>query len=291
MRHRFRSLASRATFYGALVFCGAYSVSLAATARAFTESEALARVDAALQSGDTQVADSLFAIAVKSGNDAKNRHRREILIARLAAGRGDWNSAEARLRSWEQSPARTSGSGEILFWRGWAALHQSRTADADSLFVLSSAYVEEPRAQAALEYRFAVLLENSPALLDYLRGLPESPLPGSLRAASLSRVPRDSRLFQFAQWQLALLRESQGDTVASVEILTLLAQDLNGIAGKRAAAVLAFLSEKSTPGLALQAYESLLVKTQQGAIAEFSRNRVQGLRKTGMKSGPVSPGP
>jgi hypothetical protein len=256
----------------------------AASLRITPATELLARVESGLESGDTEIADSLFALTAKSGADPKTRHRREILSARIAAGRGDWSSAEARLRSWENSSARSYGSGEILFWRGWAALHQSRTAEADSLFVLSSAYVEESRAQDALEYRFAALLETSPALLDYLRGLPESPLPGGLRAASLARVPRESRLYPLSQWHLALLRESQGDTLGSVEILTGLAKDLNTMAGKRAGAVLAFLSEKSAPGSSLQAYETLLVKTQQGAIAEFSRYRVQGLRKLGAKS-------
>jgi hypothetical protein len=262
-----------------------------AALRATSSTELLARVESGLESGETELADSLFALATKSSIDPKLRHRREILSARLAAGRGDWNAAEARLRTWENTSARTTGSGEILFWRGWAALHQSRTMEADSLFVLASSYVEESRAQAALDYRFAALLETSPALLDYLRGLPESPLPGGLRAASLSRVPRESRLFPLSQWHLALLRESQGDTLGSIEILTGLAKDLGSMAGKRAGAVLAYLSEKSAPGSALHAYEALLVKTQQGAIAEFSRYRVQGLRKLGVNSRAEQVGP
>lgn len=242
------------------------------------------RVETALQEGEILLADSLLKKETRWKNDAQSRHRREILGARLAATRGDWKSAEARLLAWEQSSARRTGSGEILFWRGWAALHQGRLAEGDSLFVLSSAYVEGEdalRAQDALEYRFAALLENSPALQDYVRGLPESPLPGAMRANSLKQVPAESKLHPQALWQLALLTEFSGDSAQSHAILMDLAQDRSTLPGRRAAAVLAFLREKSNTDSALNAYEALLIKNQQGAIAEFSRQRVQALRRLG----------
>lgn len=243
----------------------------------------LERGDSALDAGDVQLADSLFTLAAPiptSATSAASRHRREILTARLAAARGDWKTSADRLKAWENSPARQTGSGEILFWRGWVALHQARIPEADSLFVLASAYSGEPRAQDALEYRFSALLDNSPALQDYLRGLPESPLPASLRIASLERVPENSRLRPQALWQLALLLEARGESARARDLLTALSRDTGSLPGRRATAVLAFLRESEQPDSALSAYETLLIQSQQGVIAEFSRKRAQGLRRS-----------
>lgn len=268
----------------AFLFCGARAEDSQNTGRASQTGKnagTLARIEGALESGDILLADSLFQREARRDADATARHRREILAARLAAANGDWRGTEKRMLDWEQSSSRRTGSGEILFWRGWAALHQGRSAEADSLFVLSSAYTDETensRVQDALDYRFAALLDNSPALLDYLRGLPESPLPASLRAASLKQVPAQSRLYPYALWRLALLEELQGDTLQSYAILSDLAREGTSMPAKRAAAVLAFLREKSDPDGALRAYEALLVKNQQGAIAEFLRQRTQRLR-------------
>ena len=186
------------------------------------------------------------------------------------------------MRAWKNSIERNQGSGEILFWLGWSALHQGKKTDADSLFVLSSAYTQEPGAQRgaqeALEYRFAALLESSPALLDYLRGLPESPLPDSMRLASLQRLPKTSRLYPYGQWQLALLVELLGDTTRSREILTQLAAAPGTLPGRKAAARLNYLREPTQLDSAKTGYEGLLMKQQQGVSSEFARKRLQIIR-------------
>ena len=63
-----------------------------------------------------------------------------------------------------------------------AALAALLNQSLPNLIINTSAYTAVDKqasrgAQDALEYRFAALLENSPSLLDYLRGLPESPPP------------------------------------------------------------------------------------------------------------------
>jgi hypothetical protein len=269
----------------------------AAPAGAQRGADPLPRIERALDAGDVHTADSLFTAAERAGGSSSrsasgspssgSRHRREILAARLAAGRGDWKGTEARLRTWASSPTRGEGSGEILFWQGWAALHQARAPEADSLFVLASAYAEEARAQDALEYRFAALLESEPeALGNYLRGLPESPLPANLRAASLAQVSSTSRLYPQARWHLALVVEALGDTLRARELLQELARDPSPMAGRRALLTLAVLREKNDSGRALETYEALLLKHQQGILAEFARKRVQGLRKSPSGSPP-----
>lgn len=244
----------------------------------------LARVEAALDLGRPAEAESLFA-AVRKAPGGGPRHRREIVGARLAAARGDWRGTDARLEAWKRDPARGEGSGEILFWQGWSALHQGRRERADTLFVLASAYAGQSvpegsgRAQEALEYRFAALLDASPALLDYVRGLPESPLPDSLRLAALARVGPASRLHAEARWQLALLREALGDSLGARADLAALAGDLSTPAGRRAALRLHHAREETDPESAKRGYEALLLKRQQGVSAEFARKRLQGLRE------------
>lgn len=238
----------------------------------------LARADRALDAGDPARADSLLTVASRNPSEPATRHRREILNARLAASRGDWKTADATLRAWLKNPERREGSGETLFWMGWAAMHQARANAADSLLVLASAYGEEPRSQDALEYRFAGMLENGPGLQDYLRGLPESPLPHSLRVASLFRVNAGSRLHPHARWHLALLHEARGDTAVSRALLDTLARDARSMPGRRAAAYRALLAERNAPDTALAAYETLLVGHQQGVTAEFARKRARELR-------------
>src|SRR5690606_11094583 len=148
---------------------------LAAAHAAERPATPLDRLEAALERGFPSEAESLHAEVRMVPGEAQ-RHRREIAAARLSAARGDWRAVDSRLAAWKENGARGEGSGEILFWQGWSALHQGRRERADTLFVLASAYAGQPgskRAQEALEYRFAALLDNSPALLDYLRGLPE----------------------------------------------------------------------------------------------------------------------
>src|SRR5690606_38160456 len=154
----------------------------------------------------------------------------------------------------------------------------ARGARADSLFMLASAYQEDDRSRDALEYRFAGLLESGPALQDYLRGLPESPLPHSLRLASLAQVPPESPLHPQARWHLALLHETRGDTVVSRALLDTLARRGGGVAGRRATLYLGLLREKQAPDTALALYEALLLKQQQGVTAEAARKRVQEMR-------------
>jgi hypothetical protein len=241
----------------------------------------LERVEAALDRGFTSEAESLFAEVRKMPGGGVPRHRREIAGARLAAARGDWRGADARLEAWKRDPARGEGSGEILFWQGWSALHQGRRERADSLFVLAGAYAGQPgstRAQEALEYRFAALLDASPLLTEYLRGLPESPLPDSLRLAALARVTSASRLRPEAQWQLALLHQLRGDSLEARATLSALAADPSTLAGRRAAARLNRAREDAAPDSAQRGYEALLLRQQQGVPSEFARKRLQELR-------------
>jgi hypothetical protein len=247
----------------------------------------LARIESLLDAGRLPEADSLFNASEADGARADNesRHRREIITARLAAAQGNWKKTDARLRAWKLNPDRTQGSGEIFFWLGWSALHQGKKTDADSLFVLASAYTSSESksggargAQEALEYRFAALLENSPSLLDYLRGLAESPLPDSMRLTSLERLPKTSRLYPYGQWQLALLLDVLGDTTRSREVLTRLAANPATLPGRKAAARLGYAREKSEPDSARYGYEGLLMKQQQGVSSEFARKRLQSLR-------------
>ncbi len=243
--------------------------------------EAIARVLRALDAGDILLADSLFAgIAEPPADRAPSaRHRYEIAAARLAASRGDWRKTDETLRSWQRHPARREGSGEVLFWRGWSAMHQARPEEADSLLVLASAYGGDTRSQDALEYRFAGLRENGPALQSYLRGLPESPLPHPLRLASLHQVPPGTALHQDARWQLVLLQEIRGDTARSRPLLDTLAAAPGSLPGRRAAAYRALLKEHHSPDTALAVYETLLMRQQQGVTAEIARQRVRILRE------------
>jgi hypothetical protein len=247
----------------------------------------LARVEYLLDAGRVHEAESLFSAG--SGHAERGslaRHRREILAARLAAVQGNWKKTDARLRAWKNSGERGEGSGEVLFWLGWSALHQGRKPEADSLFLLASAYVDEGSSRAraargsqeALEYRFAALLESGPVLLSYLRGLPESPLPDSMRLSALERLPPSSRLYPHGQWQRALLLEVLGDTVRSREILASLATDLSVLPGRKAAARLNYLREGAARDSARTGYEGLLLKQQQGVSSEFARKRLQNLR-------------
>jgi len=250
--------------------------------RATRAADMLARASRALDAGAPALADSLFAAIIDEGGvpeDPIARHRHAILTARLAASRGDWRTTDETLRAWQRAPARRTGSGEVLFWLGWSAMHQARAAEADSLLVLASAYGEDARSQDALEYRFAGLLENGPALQHYVRGLPESPLPHPLRLASLDQVPSTSSLYPQARWQLALLHEVHADTALSRRLLDTLATNTRSIYGRRAAAWLALLRERQAPDTALAAYETLLMRHQQGVTAEIARKRVQALRQ------------
>lgn len=239
--------------------------------------EALSRAEDALDAGDIAAADSLRS-RIGEALPAGLRHRQEIVGARLAASRGDWRSADARLRAWRTSPQRREGSGDVLFWLGWSAMHQARAAEADSLLVLASAYGEDARSQEALEYRFLGLLENGPALQDYLRGLPESPLPDPLRIASLERVPAESRLFAQARWHLAVMFEARGDTARSRPLLDTLSRDTRSVAGRRAATYRALLLERRAPDTSLKAYEEVLIGGQQGVTAEIARRRIRALK-------------
>jgi len=242
-----------------------------------TPSETLDRIEEALDAGDLVTADSLRAAALAVFPPGL-RHLQEIVDARLAASRGDWRGADARLRAWRTNPQRREGSGDVLFWLGWSAMHQARASEADSLLVLASAYGEDARSQDALEYRLAGLLENGPALQDYLRGLPESPLPDALRISSLERVSPGSRLFPHARWHLAVMLEARGDTVRSRPLLDTLARDTRSAPGRRAAAYRALLWERRAPDTSLKAYEEVLIGGQQGVTAEIARKRIRALK-------------
>jgi hypothetical protein len=123
------------------------------------------------------------------------------------------------------------------------------------------------------------MLDASPALTDYLRGLPESPLPDSLRLAALARVEPSSRLRPEAQWQLALLQQLRGDSLAARATWAALAADPSTLAGRRAAARLNRAREGAAPDSAKRGYEALLLRRQQGVPSEFARKRLQELRE------------
>ena len=215
-----------------------------------------------------------------SETDAAFRSHRGILLeARLAAVRGDWNGARTRLESWLASPARTGNTGEVYFWLAWVALHQGEYGQADTLLVLASADTGSAHALDALEYRFAALLENGPALAEYLRGLPESPLPLRLRRASLEKIPSGSRLHPHALWQLARIAHLEGRREDFMDILQQLAA-VPTPQGRRAAAFVALAQEQATPDSAILRYENLLFQQQNGPHAEFSRARLRKLRQS-----------
>jgi len=245
----------------------------------------LDRVERLLDAGRPREADSLFQSIADARDDA-SRNRREIAAARLAAAQGNWKKTDARLRAWKTSSERGEGSADVLFWLGWSALHQGRKASAESLFVLASAYVSErvseraatSRVQSALEYRFAARLDSSAALLEYARGLPESPLPDSMRLAALARLPAASRLYPYSLWQRALLSELTGDSTGSRDLLTTLASNPGTLPGRRAAARLNARREASDRDSAKTGYEGLLMRQQQGVSSEYARKRLQMLR-------------
>ncbi len=268
-------------------YCSAVSVSAGLLAAVFMAARAdtpwttsdvgdawVVMAERAFDRGDLFAAESLVTAAPASASP----HSLHLLKARLAASRGDWRRTDAILREWNMHPERSGSTGEVLFWKGWSALHQGNVPRADSMFVLASAYAGEPRAQDALEYRFAALLENPPALQEYLRGLPESPLPGHLRAASLQRVPAESRLRPYALWHLARIHEQEGDTATSRDLLRELAREPSTVPGRRAAARLGAILEAANPDSARATYEGVLLRQQQGIPAEFSRERLQKLR-------------
>jgi len=207
------------------------------------------------------------------------RHAWEILKVRLAASQGHWKEAGERLDTWEDNTARRESSGEVLFWQGWLALHQHHVDAADTLFTLASAYVEESSAQRALEYRQALLIDSSQALYDYIRGLPESPLPDSLRSSSLAKVPESSPLNPYALWQSSLISRKAGDKNRELLLLQSVSKDISTLPGRKATARLAKLQfEPRFPDSAMAAYERLLLQYQQGVPPEFAKSRIQALR-------------
>lgn len=236
----------------------------------------LAAIEAALAGGDPLRADSLWKTIAPDAPELRTQ-RGALLAARLDAARGDWNGARTRLESWLSSPIRTGSTGEVHFWLAWTALHQQEAGRADPLLVLASADTASPRARDALEYRFALLLETGPALTDYLRGLPESPLPRNLRRAVLEKIQPDSRLYPSALWELARISRLEGRTGDFIDILQQLSS-LDSPQGRRSAALLAFLQEGGAPDSAISRYENLLFQEQNGPIAEFSRARLRLFR-------------
>jgi hypothetical protein len=207
---------------------------------------------------------------------------------RREASQGRWKEADARLNAWKNDPRRREGGGEVLFWQGWAALHQHRREEADTLFILASAYTDQAVSQRALEYRLALLLDSSQALYAYIRGLPESPLPDSLRSSALKEIPTSSPLYPYGVWETAMMAEKKGDKAAELALLQELAASLSSLPGRKAQARLAWLKfEPNSKDSAMSAYERLLLQYQQGVPSEFARSRVQILRgETPSKSAP-----
>jgi len=233
----------------------------------------------ALNAGLPQTAATLLNNFPAPQGSAPLRHAWEILQARLEASAGRLQDAETRLDAWKNNPDRREGSGEVLFWQGWAALQAHRRNAADTLFLLSSAYVDEDASQLALEYRYALLLDTSEMLYAYSRGLPESPLPDSARETSLEGVSPASPLHPGSLWERAKISERSGDKAAEISVLQELAKDLSSLPGRRAAVELAWVRfEPSDPDSAMAAYEQLLLQYQQGVPSEFARSRVQALR-------------
>jgi hypothetical protein len=246
-----------------------------ALALAGAEENPVRKVEQALEAGRVRAADSLLSALPQNG---RTRHKQEILSARLSGCRGRWREAETRLQAWKEHPRRRESTADILFWQAWAALHQSQRQRADSLLVLASAYAGENSSQKALEYRYAALVDSGAALRDYLQGLPESPLPDSLRLAALDRVPPASPLRPHARWEQYLFLETR-DPARALEVLEDLARDPSTLPGRKAAGRWAYVKlESNHPDSALAAYERLLLQYQQGIPAEFARSRIQALK-------------
>jgi hypothetical protein len=202
-----------------------------------------------------------------------------VVWLRQEASQGHWKEVDAKLKSWNNDPRRREGGGEVLFWQGWAALHQHRRDQADTLFTLASAYVGEAISQRALEYRYAVLLDSGEALYAYVRGLPESPLPDSSRKLSLGRIPAASPLYAYGLWERSLISKKDGDKYGELAVLRELAKNPSTLAGRLATARLALLRfEPDHPDSAMAAYERLLLQYQQGVPSEFAKSRVQAMR-------------
>ena len=212
-------------------------------------------------------------------------HRWEILQARLDGFQGHWNEAGLRLAHWKANPVRREGSGEVLFWQGWVAFNLGQRADADTLFLLSSAYADEGASEKALEYRFALQLDSGENLKAYLRGLPESPLASSARLISLQRVATSSPLHPFALWAMAMVCSQSGKKLEELSILEQLSRDLSTTPARQALIRLVRSRyEQGRPDSAMASYEHLLLQYQQGVPSEFAKSRVQVLRKDGVKN-------
>ncbi len=235
-------------------------------------------VEEALDAGESQIASSLLGNPAPANLPAL-RQKWEIFSARLKAASGNWKETETRLGSWKNNPDRREGSGEILFWQGWVALHQHHLNDADTLFTLASAYADEDASQKALEYRQALMADSTPALYAYIRGLMESPLPDSLRLASLKNVPTSSPLHPYSLWEAAQISERTGDKAGELQFLEELAMGPTSLPGRKAAMHLArFQLEPNKRDSAMAAYERLLLHYQQGVPSEFAKSRVKRLR-------------
>ena len=244
--------------------------------KTISEDKRLALAAASLNFGKPAFASALLDLP--GSKHPHFRHRREILSARVAAARGKWQETEKLLTAWKMNPDRQEGSGEILFWLGWSALHQGKRIDADSLFMLSSAYAEESASQLALEYRLAGLLDSGTSLLAFIRGLPESPRGMAERILSLESVSAQSPLYPQALWEKACGLEKNGSSDSALKIFEILSRDLSTLTGRKAADRFAYLTESTNPDSALAAYERLLMEYQQGVRAEFARGRIRALR-------------
>jgi hypothetical protein len=211
------------------------------------------------------------------------RHRHMLLQARWEGYSGQWKKASQRLADWKRDPTREFGTGEILYWQGWAAWHQGFSQKADSLWFSSSSYTEEVSATWALSKRLQ-LKKDSAACTSLFNGIEEAPNSTPRRLSALEKVPRGSSLKPDALWARVQLRGHRGESDSAQAALEELAKSHSSAPlGKRARLVLAYSKEmqgETGKRSALVEYERLLLESPQGMASEFARNRLRALDTT-----------
>jgi hypothetical protein len=202
----------------------------------------------------------------------------QLLTALAWVGKGKGPLARQKLQEWKDSPQRTLSNGAVLNAQGWVAGYLGHWSQADSLWTLASAYLDEPNIQATLEMRRGLALDTQ-SMPAWMKGQFTSPFPISEKRRALSTIPTQSKLWGDAQWLLSRWALAMGETEEAKRILGQLAQQTQNSQSIPAKAALARLLETDHPGQAIAEYENLLVESQQGVPAEFARERLRQLAK------------
>lgn len=226
--------------------------------------------------------DALDRLArLESRGESEWGYRAQFLKARALLSLGRPAEASRALETLKRGAHRREGTGPILFWQGWLALHQRRIQAADSLLVLASAYTGTEESQRALEYRYWLVLDTGSAATDFFRGLAESPLSPADRSEALDKVPESSLLWPHARLEKAQILVAEGQAERARAVLdTASRRSQDRILAGRAEALAAWLREKTPEGraAALARYENLLIEYQQGVVPEFTRGRIRALK-------------